>query len=537
MTMPGWPRTRLHLTDRKPKYDSAGLFFREMGAFKLLAHEEVCALARQFRDRGDIQARNRIVLHNLRLAVAIAKRYQWSHLGLHDLINEGAIGLIRAAEKFDPELGYRFSTYATWWIRQNITRAIMDTGAIIRMPVHVHEWLSKVSGAAAKVAEEKCRVPSAAEVALELGEPEEKVEKAFVLMFRRRTASLEDLVRPDEWGEQAFDSFRPMTDLVGSTPEVITAAKLQLELDHEFLERVVGLVHGLKTEKNRNVAIFLARYGLDGSLQPRTLESVGEQFGLTRERVRQVVDKIHRRLRRKIPSTSGEVLERTFSRMNALAGLAGEAINLPGEMPTGRWPLRSLAHPNEVGSEPAATGYAEEGKMWGKRRFADDHVRFVRQKLEEVKKRGQRGKWEGVLKEFRARFPAVKADVKALQQLYYRKADKELPELPEKGKVPVAPAVGKLASPSRQVLIPAEAGTSPEKTPQQNLSSLGAGVWKMIEDEIATSTARLQDVTGKIEKLTAEGEGLERHISSLKAALEAGRGRRAAGDKGDSSAA
>lgn len=250
--------------------DVTQLYLNDIGANPLLTAEEEAALARRVR-QGDFEARQIMIERNLRLVVNIAKHYLNRGIPLLDLVEEGNLGLMHALEKFDPERGFRFSTYATWWIRQNIERAIMNQSRTIRLPVHVVKELNQVLRACRKVEAEGNKDRLVEEVARQLDKPEEAVRA--ILALNEHTASLDaplDIDPSLSIGESLRDDNAEMPDVHIHTGEVE-------ELIREWIEML--------NDKQRLVVRH--RYGLD-EVEVYTLEELAGQLGLTRERVRQI---------------------------------------------------------------------------------------------------------------------------------------------------------------------------------------------------------------------------------------------------------
>ena len=253
-----------------PAVDVLRTYVRQIGNGALLTAKQERELAR-LKDLGDEVAKRRLIECNLRLVISIAKVYAPSGLPLLDLIQEGNLGLIRAVEKFDYTKGFKLSTYATWWIRQSMSRAIADQGRTIRLPVHVVERLQKVNRAERTLMLRLAREPSNEEIADEAKLPLYQVLE--VRSAARSPISLEEPVGDE--GESSFSDFLADTDAIDPSDAVAD------RLRHETLQL------GLETLHERNRRVLELRYGLDGR-DPRTLDEIGREFGLTRERIRQI---------------------------------------------------------------------------------------------------------------------------------------------------------------------------------------------------------------------------------------------------------
>jgi RNA polymerase primary sigma factor len=250
--------------------DALQHFLKNIGKIRLLTASQEVELAKRI-ERGDHSAKQAMVEANLRLVVSIAKRYRNQGLPFLDLIQEGTIGLVRAAEKFDHRLGFKFSTYATWWIRQAVARALADKARTIRMPVHVVEKLNKIVRAERQLQAKLRRAPSAAEIATELDLSPDEVE--HIRRSAQTPVSLEKPVGDDDGTE--IGAF--LTDASQSLPD----EEAELTLQKENLHRILG------TLSSRQRTILELRYGLAGR-EPRTLDEVGRIFNVTRERIRQI---------------------------------------------------------------------------------------------------------------------------------------------------------------------------------------------------------------------------------------------------------
>jgi RNA polymerase primary sigma factor len=270
---------RLDETVREVSTDALQLFLKDIGKVELLTAAEEVELAKRI-ERGDHRAKQEMVEANLRLVVSIAKRYRNQGLPFLDLIQEGTIGLVRAAEKFDWRKGYKFSTYATWWIRQAVARALADKGRTIRMPVHVVEKLNKIVRSERKLRGELCREPLPVEIATDVDLPLDEVEQ--ILRTSQAPISLEKPVGDEE--ESEFGHF--LTDENAPLPDEVADTTLRQEL----LRNILG------TLSHRERRVLELRYGLDGE-QPRTLDEVGRAFNVTRERIRQIENQSLKKLR------------------------------------------------------------------------------------------------------------------------------------------------------------------------------------------------------------------------------------------------
>jgi RNA polymerase primary sigma factor len=264
---------------REISTDSLQLFLKDIGKVDLLTAAREVELAKRI-ERGDHLAKQEMVEANLRLVVSIAKRYRNQGLPFLDLIQEGTIGLVRAAEKFDWRKGYKFSTYATWWIRQAVARALADKARTIRMPVHVVEKLNKIVRTERKLRAELCREPTALEIARDLELPVEEVEQ--IMRSAQTPVSLEKPVGDEE--ESEFGHF--LTDENVPLPD--EAAEVTMRA--ETLKRI------LDTLSHRERRVLELRYGLDGE-HPRTLDEVGRTFNVTRERIRQIENQSLKKLK------------------------------------------------------------------------------------------------------------------------------------------------------------------------------------------------------------------------------------------------
>jgi RNA polymerase primary sigma factor len=269
----------LEVETREFTTDALQLFLKDIGKVDLLTAAQEVELAKKI-ERGDLGAKRQMVEANLRLVVSIAKKYRNQGLPFLDLIQEGTIGLVRAAEKFDYRKGFKFSTYATWWIRQAVARALADKGRTIRMPVHVVEKLNRIGRSERKLRAEFGREATAAEIAADL---ELTVDE--VVQIRRSAQTPVSLHKPvgdeeeSEFGHFLVDESEPLPDEAVDTT-----------LRTETLHKILG------TLAPRERLVLELRYGLNGE-RPRTLDEVGRAFNVTRERIRQIENQTLKKLR------------------------------------------------------------------------------------------------------------------------------------------------------------------------------------------------------------------------------------------------
>jgi len=263
--------------------DSVRLYLREIGKIPLLTAEEEYDLAQKV-IKGNKKAKDKMVEANMRLVVSIAKRYSGRGLDFLDLIQEGNTGLLRAVEKFDPNKGFKFSTYATWWIRQAITRAIADQARTIRIPVHMVETINKLLRTQRRLTQELNREPTVEELSKALEIEPEKVE--YVMKIKQDISSLDATV-----GHEGDDDDSALGDFIEDeeriTPEESAASQLLKEQIRDILSSL----------SDREQKIIKMRFGLDGG-KSHTLEEVGQEFAVTRERIRQIEAKALSKLRK-----------------------------------------------------------------------------------------------------------------------------------------------------------------------------------------------------------------------------------------------
>lgn len=262
-----------------PVLDSVRMYFKEIGRSRLLTADEEVELAKRI-ERGDQEAKTKLAESNLRLVVNIAKHYAGHKLSLLDLIQEGNLGLMKAVEKYDYRKGFRFSTYATWWIRQSVTRAIADQGRTIRLPVHMVETINKMKRVIKELASTLGREPSVKEIAEELEVSEARVNE--LMTYAMEPVSTEAPVGEEE--DSSLGSF--IEDKSSPDPSVAATDSLL----------TAAIFEALNILNTREQTVLILRYGLRSGT-PMTLEEVGQEFGLTRERIRQIETRALRRIR------------------------------------------------------------------------------------------------------------------------------------------------------------------------------------------------------------------------------------------------
>ncbi len=261
--------------------DSVKQYLKEIGKVPLLKPEEEYALAERVAN-GDKAAKNKIITANLRLVVAIAKRYMGRGMQFLDLIEEGNIGLMKAVDKFDYKKGFKFSTYATWWIKQAITRAIADQARTIRIPVHMVETINKITRVQRQLTQELGRDPTAEEISDKLDGTMSPERIRDILRMAQEPTSLDSPIGEDE--DSHYGDF--VEDKETTSPKDYTNAQLVKE----------SLYNVMQDLTDREQRVLILRYGLEDN-RPRTLEEVGKEFGVTRERIRQIEAKAIRKLK------------------------------------------------------------------------------------------------------------------------------------------------------------------------------------------------------------------------------------------------
>lgn len=264
--------------------DPVRMYLKEIGTVPLLTADEEYSLAMR-KSQGDEDAKQRLIEANLRLVVSIAKRYTGRGMSFLDLVQEGNLGLIKGVEKFDPEKGFKLSTYATWWIRQSVTRALADQARTIRVPVHMVETINKMSKMQRKLTLELGYEPSVKELADHLEMSEEKVQE--IMQIAREPASLETPI-----GEEDDSN---LGDFVADSNVVSPEGNVESVMLKEHISTLLGDL------KERERQVIVLRFGLEDG-HPRTLEEVGKEFNVTRERIRQIEAKALRKLRNPVRS-------------------------------------------------------------------------------------------------------------------------------------------------------------------------------------------------------------------------------------------
>ncbi len=263
--------------------DSVKIYLQQIGKIKLLSNEEELQVAKKIKEENSERAKKILVNANLRLVVSIAKKYIGRGLSFLDLIQEGNMGLMRAAEKFDYSKGYKFSTYATWWIQQAITRAIADKSRLIRLPVHMIETLSKIKKISTDLTIENGTAPTKEEIAYKIGMPVQKL--TALIESAQGTISIESPANQKDENTKLSDFIVDETTLSPDT---------KVTQDNLFCDIKKMLNH--LSEKERNVLIM--RYGLDDNGEKKTLEEIGTYYGVSRERIRQIENRAMSKLKK-----------------------------------------------------------------------------------------------------------------------------------------------------------------------------------------------------------------------------------------------
>ena len=253
--------------------DSVKIYLQQIGKIPLLSYEEEMAVAREIKENNSTKAKETLVSSNLRLVVSIAKKYIGRGLSFLDLIQEGNMGLMKAAEKFDYTKGYKFSTYATWWIQQSITRGIADKSRMIRLPVHMIETLGKIKRATIELSTELNRMPTKEEIASKINMPVSKL--SALMKSAQSTISIETPANQEDDSSKIADFIVDESHL---TPDTKVTQENLLEDVHKMLNQL--------NQKEKDVLIM--RFGLDDNGQKKTLDEIGTRYGVSRERIRQI---------------------------------------------------------------------------------------------------------------------------------------------------------------------------------------------------------------------------------------------------------
>ena len=253
--------------------DSVKIYLQQIGKIPLLSYEEEMAVAREIKENNSTKAKETLVSSNLRLVVSIAKKYIGRGLSFLDLIQEGNMGLMKAAEKFDYTKGYKFSTYATWWIQQSITRGIADKSRMIRLPVHMIETLGKIKRATIELSTELNRMPTKEEIASKINMPVSKL--SALMKSAQSTISIETPANQKDDSSNIADFIVDESHL---TPDTKVTQENLLDDVHKMLNQL--------NQKEKDVLIM--RFGLDDNGQKKTLDEIGTRYGVSRERIRQI---------------------------------------------------------------------------------------------------------------------------------------------------------------------------------------------------------------------------------------------------------
>ncbi len=253
--------------------DSVKIYLQQIGKIPLLSYEEEMVVAKEIKENNSTKAKETLVSSNLRLVVSIAKKYIGRGLSFLDLIQEGNMGLMKAAEKFDYTKGYKFSTYATWWIQQSITRGIADKSRMIRLPVHMIETLGKIKRASIELSTELNRMPTKEEIAAKINMPLSKL--SALMKSAQSTISIETPANQKDDSSKIADFIVDESHL---TPDTKVTQENLLDDVHKMLNQL--------NQKEKDVLIM--RYGLDDNGQKKTLDEIGTRYGVSRERIRQI---------------------------------------------------------------------------------------------------------------------------------------------------------------------------------------------------------------------------------------------------------
>lgn len=295
----------------------AGTYYGQASRQKLLKHEELIELSIRWHKDADREAFNEIVVRNQRLVLKIANSYIGRGLDYDDLVQEGNIGLMVAAEKFNPAKGFHFSTYATWWIKQHIMRAIHNLGSTVRIPVHAMETLSKIFRVATELSTELHREPTLGEVADRVGESVSKVKK--VLNQKVPMSSLDEPVQQNGFRENSLTVGDILSDCYSLSQEEVVELKEELDTSISTLENILSLLNSLRVSERAKMC-FKMYYGLGEYGEGRSLRSVASIVGITQSRVDQLNQQVWKKLRQR-GITTGRKLAKTIERNDYLREL------------------------------------------------------------------------------------------------------------------------------------------------------------------------------------------------------------------------
>ncbi len=303
-------------------------YYKELGNHSILTEKEEVALCRRI-EQGDQEARDELILHNLRFVISIARKYvkKNSLLELSDLVQEGTLGLMRATEKFNPALGFRFTTYAIWWIRQHILRALDNKTLTIRLPVHTIERRNKILEATKRLSKNGETFPTAQAIADYLKVPLKSVRRDLMSMNLSIPISLNNPIDSSDPIESAtLEDLIP--DANAMIQVVLIEAQQELEIRYCTLEHILKTVRGMGGKKERNLLIFKETLGLNADGEMKSLAQVGRDFKLTRERVRQILRKIFRDLYSFGIEMNQKEIQKYWISIQELEKLAGKSREL-----------------------------------------------------------------------------------------------------------------------------------------------------------------------------------------------------------------
>lgn len=310
--------------------DSLAHLYSTIKRYPVLGRSEQEKLIRQYQEEGKLSARDKLVTHNLRLVLQIARKHLWSKLEYADLVQEGTIGLMTAIEKFDPSLGNALSTYATWWIRQAISRFVQDYGSVVRVPVHMQELAYKVRRTMDDIALSKGRPPTLKELAETLAVEPKRIKQALKVM-KMKISSLNEPVASGGSSRQEDGRVEQQDLLFDETSlraDHVLEARQELAAACERINQITEMVFNDWSIQDRDKEIFVRLYGLDGTLQNRTQDLTAEKYGVTRERIRQIIEQIWRKLQKAGCDSDHDDLLDELRRIAALEKLANKSVSV-----------------------------------------------------------------------------------------------------------------------------------------------------------------------------------------------------------------